>query len=169
MLVLITQFLLSEELRYFVYKEMSKKQKIVTAITIGILVSFIPFPTVIVPEWKLKVVTENGLPYKNQLVRQFCYNHTLGVSPCSYANDSMQLTDENGYVSFPERKFYMSLSGRIVRSIANTLMLLAHGSVGTEVYLDSPGSGGYKTLKYDSSKPLPKEFLLPLKPSESNY
>lgn len=140
----------------------TKKQKLILVLIIGIFLSFIPFPTTVAPEWKLKVINENGEPFKNQIVRQFCENYTLGVSPCD-SEDSLKRTDENGYVSFPERKIWMSFSMRIIRSFFNYLMLIAHGSVGTKVFLDSSGPNGYKTLEYDSWKPLPKEFILPAK------
>ncbi len=141
---------------------MTKKQNAILVLIVGLILSFIPFPTKVVPEWKLKVVDENGRPYKNQIVRQFCENYTLGVDPCSN-NDSLSRTDENGYVLFPERKIWMSFSMRIINSIFNYLMLIAHGGVGTDIFLDSSGPNGYKTLKYYSWKPLPKEFVLPSK------
>ncbi len=138
---------------------MTKKQKFVLILIVGLLLSFIPVPTVIVPEWKVRVVDENGKPYKKQIVRQICYNYTLGVSPCD-SKDSLKKTDNNGYVSFPERKIWMSFSMRIIRSFFNYLMLIAHGSVGTDIYLDSSGPNGLKTSEYDSWKPLPKDFVL---------
>lgn len=86
------------------------KKKIIIPILILLLaLAFIPFNTTLVPEWRVQVVDENGNPYKGKLVRQSCYNYTLGVSPCSGADNSAKLTDENGYVTFPERKINMSL------------------------------------------------------------
>lgn len=143
------------------------KKKVIAVILFCVLISFIPFPTILVPEWKVQVVDENGNPYKNKLVRQFCDNYTLGVHPCEEAGDFMKLTDENGYVVFPERKVWLSLTSRLIRSFLNLLMLLAHGSYGVSIYLDSSGPQGYKTLKYKSGENLPEKFVLPSKVSEN--
>lgn len=137
-------------------------KKILLALIVGIIVLlFIPFETTLVPEWKLRVINENGNPYKGKIIREMCYNYTLGISPCSEANDSMQRTDENGYVIFPERKIDASLFFRVTRSIFNFVMLIAHGSYGVDIYVDSSGPQGYKTLEYKSNEPLPEKFILP--------
>jgi hypothetical protein len=137
------------------------KKKLIPILILLTALAFIPFNTTLVPEWKVQVIDENGNPYKEKLVRQFCYNDTLGTSPCSDANDSLKLTDENGYVVFPERKINMSLLFRLVRPVLNFVMLFAHGGYGVEIYLDSTSPQGRKTLKYVSGEPLPEKFILP--------
>ena len=142
------------------------KKKVIAVILFCALISLIPFPTTLVPEWKVQVVDENGNPYKGKLVRQACSNYTLGIHPCSGAEDTDKLTDENGYVIFPERKITASLFSRIIRSILNFVMIFAHGSYGVDIYLDSSGPQGYKMLEYVPGKPLPEKFILPSKVSE---
>jgi hypothetical protein len=136
------------------------------AVIIGIIaltIFLIPFETTLVPEWKIRVVDENGNPYLGKLIGQVCHSYTLGVSPCSEANDIAQVTDRDGYVIFPERKIKLSLLSRIIRSVFNFVMLIAHGSFGIDVYLHSSGPHGYKTVKYVSGEPLPDKFILPSK------
>ena len=138
------------------------KKYLLIALVISIVIgSIIPYRTVFVPVWRVRVLDENGQPYKGQLVRQFCDNYSLGVSPCS-GSDFGRRTDENGYVEFPERTIVASLVFRIIKTLASYLLLLAHGSVGSEIYLDSSGPGGYRTLRYDGGGgPPPHEFVLP--------
>jgi hypothetical protein len=143
------------------------KKKVIPILILLIALTFIPFNTTLVPEWKVQVVDENGKPYKDKLVRQFCYNYTLGVSPCSDADDSLKLTEENGYVVFPERKINMSLLFRLVRPVFYYVMRLAHGSYGVDIYLDSTSPAGYKTLKYIPGEPLPEKFILPSESSKA--
>lgn len=143
------------------------KKKVIAVVLFCALISFIPFSTTLVPEWNVQVVDENGNPYKGKLVRQSCNSYTLGIHPCSVASDADRLTDENGYVVFPERKIAASLFSRIVRSIFNFVMIFAHGSYGVDVYLDSSGPQGYKMLEYIPEEQIPEKFILPSKVSKS--
>ncbi|MGB7069308.1 MAG: hypothetical protein WBD22_07420 [Pyrinomonadaceae bacterium] len=136
------------------------KKKLLSVSIFLITLAFIPFNTTLVPEWKVQVIDENGNPYKGKGVRQFCDSYTLGVSPCQDSNDFMRLTDENGYAVFPERKINMSLLFRLIRSVFNFVMQLAHGSFGVDIYLDSTGPQDYKSLKYIPGEPLPEKFIL---------
>lgn len=138
-----------------------KKVLPIVLITTFVVLLFIPFDTVVVPEWRVRLVDEHGTPYPGKLVRQFCDNYTLGVSPCQNAPDAMQDTDSNGYVVFPKRVISMSVGARIIRTLSNVLLAFAHGSLGTSTYLDSSGPQGYKTLRYDAAALPPEHFVLP--------
>jgi len=141
---------------------MKKALLIISVVVLGGLL--IPFNTTLVPEWRVRVVDEQGSPYRSKLVRQFCDDYRLGVSPCSDANDSMKLTNEDGFVVFPERKITMNALTRIARSVFNLFGALLHGSYKVDIYLDSSGRQGTKTLKYVLGQPLPETFILPTKP-----
>jgi hypothetical protein len=85
-------------------------------------------------------VNEEGVPYSGELVQQECRDYTLDVNPCSYApDDTYGFTDENGYVEFSEKSFSLSIASRILRTIKSYSLIIAHGSVGTQVYLMSSG------------------------------
>jgi hypothetical protein len=138
-----------------------RKLILIGSIVISIAVLFVPLNTVVVPEWRVQLINEYGVPYQGKLVRQFCDNYTLGVSPCQDAPDAMQNTDSNGYVVFPERIISMNLGARIFRTLTNVLFAFSHGSLGTSVYLDSSGPKGYKTLSYVPGVAPPDRFILP--------
>lgn len=141
---------------------MRPKALAVLIVLLGVIVSLIPFNTIVVPAWRVKVVNEAGVPYVGMGVRQFCYSYTLGISPCHDSNDFMRETDSSGYVVFPERRITASLISRIVRTIYHLVMKkIADGSVGVSVYVDATGPEGYKTLKYESGKAPPELFVLP--------
>jgi len=133
-------------------------KSILIILAIGIVVSLIPYKTTIVPEWKLRVVDEQGVPYRNHNVGFHCENYSLRIS-CS-ADDSPGKTDDGGYVIFPESTITMSLARRLVLTISSYLLLLAHGSVGTVVSVDSNGPLGYKRLEYDLTISPPREFVI---------
>ena len=147
---------------------MKKKYLVVIGLAVVAVCFFIPYRTVLVPKWRLQVVNENGVPYPNKLVRQFCTNYTLDADPCSLAaDDTYRFTDENGYVEFSEKSFSMSLLPRILTTCKSYLFILAHGSVGSDVYVDSSGPDGYKVLNYAPGSGLPPDhFILPSKGSE---
>lgn len=141
---------------------MSLKSLLGLVLLLGLLVvGLIPFNTTLVPEWRLKVTDEAGVPYVGQGIRQFCYSYTLGMSPCHDSNDFVRETDASGFVAFPERTINASLLSRIVRSIYHLVMQkLADGSYGEQVYVDATGPSGYKTLEYIPSEAPPEVFVL---------
>lgn len=141
---------------------MRHKKLAVLVLLLGLIASLIPFNTILVPEWRLKVVNEAGVPHVGMGVRQFCYSYTLGMSPCHDSNDFMRETDTSGSVVFPERRITASLLSRIVRTIYHLVMKrIADDSVGVSVYVDATGPEGYKTLKYESGEAPPELFVLP--------
>lgn len=130
-------------------------------ITCIFILSFIPYDTILVPAWRVQLVDERGFQYKGQIVRQFCYDYTLGISPCAARDDSYKITDNDGYVEFPERRIRASLLYRIFATIKNTALVFAHGSIGKETYIDSSGPSGYRILRYESNGgPPPDTFIL---------
>lgn len=125
---------------------------------IGLL---IPYQTVLAPEWRVQVIDNSGKPYVGQKVRQFCSDYTLDINLCT-DRSAAQFTDQNGYVIFPERTYSSSTVVRLLATLKKSIFrYLAHGSVGTSVYLDSSGPAGYATLEYtaDMQEP-PAIFLL---------
>lgn len=123
-------------------------------------VLFAPFRTVLVPEWKVRVVDETGKPYIGQKVRQFCNNYTLDVNLC-IDQSAAQFTDEDGYLVFPERNYSLSMAYTAFATLKQSVLkYIAHGSMGTSVYLDSSGPAGYATLEYTSEMTAPPSIFL---------
>lgn len=143
------------------------KKIIIIAIALLLtFLAFIPFETILVPEWHIRVEDENGNPYIGKLVGQTCENYTLGVSPCAEAEDVGRYTDSEGFVTFPARKIKLSLVSRTFRSIFNYAKLIAHGSVGIDVYVHASGPTGYMVLKYEHGKAVPQKLILPSESSK---
>lgn len=124
---------------------------------VGLLV---PVKTVMVPEWRIRVVDEAGKPYTEQKVRQFCNDYTLDLNLC-IEQSAAQFTDLDGYVRFPERAYSASKALRIFATVKKSvLVFIAHDSMGTRVYVDSSGPAGYATLEYTSDMAEPPTELL---------
>ena len=67
-----------------------------------VIVMIFPFPTTIVPAWKLKVVDgrENICP--NKEVTQTWAHYSIYIGSGNFQSED-RLTNEEGYVEFPER------------------------------------------------------------------
>lgn len=136
-----------------------KRIAILVAIIFVVGLGFIPYNTVLVPRWKVRVINEKGEPYTNKMVRQFCDSDTLMVAPCSDSNDGTQYTNLDGFVEFPERTISLSLYGRVVRTGISFLRQFAHGSFGKSIYIDASGPKGLQKLEYSGGAP-PSVFVL---------
>ncbi len=98
-----------------------------------ILVGFIPYSTAVVPEWSVKVVDKDGRPQPGIDVVEFCESFTLWENPCYQASDRLQITDQDGVVTFSAKYVTLSLWSRFYRSGISVLLLAAHGSIGNDV------------------------------------
>lgn len=136
------------------------KKKIIITVIILFIISLIPFPTTMVPEWKLKVVDENDKPYQNLLVRQHCRNYTLNRD-CS-GDEPNPYTNQDGEVVFPKRTVSMSLLIRGMTTMGSLFQKFFsyHGELGSRVTVDASGPLGYQRLEYKPGEPLPDKFIL---------
>lgn len=138
---------------------MRQKFLLVSLGIIILLVLVLPYETTVVPAWTLRVIDENGRPYAHKEVRETWKHYTLEASAADNMDD--KYTDEQGYVSFPERRIRSSLIKRAVMTVFNTIMTVAHGSIGISASVAATGPQGYKRIEYDRKLPLPKELVLP--------
>jgi hypothetical protein len=138
-----------------------KRLVAVVLVSIIAVLLFLPIHTILVPEWKIRVIDERGNPYRGKMVRQSCSNYILGIHPCEESGDATQYTDDNGYVIFPERKITASLLSRLVRTVFHFIVQNIHGGWGIHISVDSSGPQGYKRLDYKPGEPFPSEFILP--------
>lgn len=147
---------------------MKTKTKIIGIILIVILgISFIPFDTIFIPEWRLRLVDENGNPWNGQYVAQHCTNYTLGIHPCEGVQDASQITDENGFVVFPERRIRANLLYRVIRPIIGLALLVINGEFGTNGYITTSGPYGSRMIDFEPEGPLPTEIVLTSKEAKS--
>src|SRR5690606_13010980 len=143
---------------------MKKLTVTITFILSLALLGFVPFETLSVPKWRIRVVDSYGNAIVKQDLVQLCENYTLSVDPCVDAPDRILTTDKDGFVEFSERSIRMNLWSRIFNSVMNFLLIIAHGSYGNDVYvLVSGGPYSNAELRYDPNKPQPQIFTLPEK------
>lgn len=98
----------------------------------AIIVSFIPFPTKAIPEWKIRIVDEQNKPLANVKVLQHWDNYTYWGY---YDRRENTYSDKNGYVTFSPKYIWVSLFSRVVFPPIAFLSQLAHGSAGTHSYI----------------------------------
>jgi hypothetical protein len=122
--------------------------------------SLVPFDTVFVPEWKLRLVDENGNPWRGQYVAQYCTNYTLGIHPCEDQENASQITDQDGVVLFPERRIRANLLYRIFRPVFGLFLLLLNGEYGENGYLSTSGPYGSQVIRFEPDGPLPIEIVI---------
>jgi hypothetical protein len=133
-----------------------------TIILIGLVIvlvaSWIPFPSVVVPRWRVQVVDTNEIPCVKQTVSQSWAHYSLSDD----FNSDYQKTNAEGFVEFPERTITKNLLQRIVYPIVAYALLLAHGSAGIDAYVGAsdPVNAGVFGLKYESTEPLPSRLII---------
>jgi hypothetical protein len=131
---------------------------VITAAVVGL--SLIPYDTVFVPEWHLRIVDGSGNPVVGVRVVQFCTNYTLGIHPCELVDDDEMTTDNDGFVVFPARKIRANLLYRVTRPIFGLVLLVANDEYGTNGYIRVGGPCGNKLIDYKPEGPLPSTIAV---------
>ncbi|MCA1818315.1 MAG: hypothetical protein LC746_18385 [Acidobacteria bacterium] len=120
----------------------------------------IPFETVDVPEWKVRVIDQNDEPLSGATIREHWKNYSLDLKPGE--NGDERQTDSNGYVVFPERRTSASLLRRIVNTLVSGAMVIAHGSAGIYAEMMVVGDTSENSIKqWRPGRPLPTEIVVP--------
>jgi len=92
-----------------------------------LVISLIPFPTILVPELRLQVVNVKNQPLANVTTEQSWKNYTFfGVE-----GFEERCTDSDGIVVYPRRRLWASAFSRIAFPVLAQLGTLIHGSTGT--------------------------------------
>lgn len=123
-------------------------------------VLLIPFETVFVPEWRLRLVNEKGEACPEQVATQYCTNYTLGIHPCELVDDQRQVADRDGFVTFPARKLRASMSYRIARPVIGLGLLVLNGEYGTNGSIITGGPCGSGTFEYEPGQTLPDHIVI---------
>lgn len=141
------------------------KRRRVVWLTLGLaaLVLLYPFETTVVPEWRIRVVDEHGVPIKGKFVRESWAHYSLELDPT--VNGADRWTDDKGYVTFPKGTVRASLLRRAVFPILTTVYTLAHGSTGIRagVTVWYGANATSESVNYEPNKPLPEQIVLPSK------
>src|SRR5258708_6022725 len=94
-----------------------KKTLSLLLLVLVVIVLLVPFETIVVPEWKIHVVDENGNSVPRVPVRE-TWEHS---SFESHGHEQDMSTNDAGYVVFPLRTVKASLFIRIVGTTLNTI------------------------------------------------
>ena len=125
-------------------KDMLRRRKLL-ALALILLLSFVPFPTTIIPDWQLRFVDESGTPIPGVWARISCYHYSYGnENRCP--DDLGQTSDANGYVKFPGQSVWLGVLPRIALTAFAYLTLIAHGSVGISAYVVVSTPDGFRDL-----------------------
>jgi hypothetical protein len=134
---------------------MSRRYVLIACVLLALFL--IPFPTGVVPEWKLRVLDRDGNPISGERVRETWQHYSLEGD----GHEDERLTDQNGYVVFPARKIWSPLLWRIVSTGSAAVSTLFHGGMGVHAWVMVIGystTGG--TRSYEPGQPLPSEIVL---------
>ena len=117
-------------------REMTRKQKIGTAVAAVLILLLIPIPYLASPQWTVIVTDEAGHPLEGMLVR-------LDYENYSVENTSHELeghTDASGRTVFPPKRRIVPMISRCYFTIVSA-MALAHASFGPSAYVLVFGQG----------------------------
>ena len=128
-----------------------------TALLLLAVVMLMPYQTTVVPEWRIRVVDRDGAPVVGEPVREIWQHYSLEGD----GHEEERLTDENGYVVFPERTIWASPLRRIVFTSLAAVLSLAHGGMGVHAWVMAPRhSLSCIECDYRPGRPLPGELKI---------
>ena len=134
------------------------KRKILIFLTFLLLIiSLIPYSTESIPEWTVKIVDYNGQPVSNIEVTQN-WSSTSSESKSS----ETKISDNNGFVTFPPRKFFAPFLSRIFINFIEHInsIVMFHGSqIGGHSTIDSTKST-YILIYDEGDKVMPNELKI---------
>jgi len=127
---------------------------ICSLIILAVLV--VPSPGVVVPEWHVRVIDSHHRPLAGIIVRQDWKDYF--VEPANSTHIESETTDDNGDVTFPERRVYSPLILRALAMVLARADFITHQSYGphASVYAEDH----YATIFYTGVGSLPTEIVL---------
>lgn len=87
---------------------MSRINKLVLVIVLAAVLLMPLFSIQMVPEWRLQVLDQDGVPVQNEMIRQTWKDYSLEFWTLS-GHEETTITDTNGYVIFPPRSIRVSV------------------------------------------------------------
>jgi len=142
-------------------ESMGYTHRITQIIVVVLILLFlnIPFETVAIPEWKIRVVNELGLPMPGITIRQHWNNYSFDLSATD-GKEEDKVTDSNGNVTFLARKDRESLLFRSIAFVLDILKIgIIHSSSGVHATILSPDHPD-SSLSYDGSGSLPDTLVI---------
>lgn len=135
-------------------------------VLLGVVASLLyPFETMVVPEWRIKIVDELEAPISSVVVRQSWQHYSMELG----GHEEDLTTDDDGYVTFPRRTIKANLFSRAIVPTINTILLREHASFGPSASVTVWGNeGSYKSADYEPNKQLPSRLILP-SPTQQSF
>lgn len=134
-----------------------------TAILLFAVVMLIPYPTTAVPEWKIRVVNQNGSPEPGAYVYEF-WEHNYLWSGLNWEDSR---TDGAGYAVFPEQKVWATPLRRIGGKVLSFLEG-RHADVDVTAYVVVSGHSIVSDNYYTPGKPPPAEITVNDRPDAAS-
>ena len=144
---------------------MSRRSIIIIAI---IIIMIVPFPTTIVPSWRLQVVEDSGKFCPNKEVTETWAHYSIYIGSGGFSSQTL-LTDNEGYVDFPGRTVWAPLVWRIVGAVIANALSLAHGSVGPHASVYTTGLKDVAWISFKPNEPLPEKMIVSQCSYNDNY
>jgi hypothetical protein len=130
-------------------------------VIILLVVLLVPFPTVVVPTWKVRIADTTGRACSNQRVDTSWGHYTINVLGNAF-NSETKFTDPDGYVEFPTRTIWSPLVWRLVAPLISGILNLMHGGGGIYATIDTDDKAD-KTkawISWRPGEPLPSEIVV---------
>ena len=121
-------------------------------------VLFYPFKVTVVPVWRVQVVDTSGSPVANMPVGQDWRHYSLEQE----SHWDELITDENGYVTFPERVLRASVGRRLINLRLANLPGFPHAGWGPHSFILVLAGPDYQNdfASYNGSHPPPSRVIL---------
>lgn len=111
----------------------------------------------VVPAWRIQIVDESGKPIKGARVRQSWMDNAVEEN----YHDADAISDDNGYVSFPQRKVKKGNPiSRTIGKVKNVAQTGPHASFGISVFIMAWTNELEGNVDYDPDKPLPTQLIM---------
>jgi hypothetical protein len=137
---------------------MSRSRAIIIVL---IAVLFVPFPTVVVPTWKIRIIDTSGHPCADQLVDTSWGHYTINVLGSAFNSESKQ-TGADGYVEFPTRTIWSPLIWRLIAPLIASMVYLMHGGSGIYATIDTDDKADTTRawISWRPGEPRPSEIVV---------
>lgn len=133
-----------------------KKVWALTLVCLAAVVLFYPLETTVVPQWNILVVDDLGKPVSHVPLRETWKHYSIE----SHGHEQELSTNDDGYVTFPQRTAKANLLVRIVRTTVNKIH--PHGSTGpaASIYVLAPYSPASPEPSYSPGQPLVNQIVI---------
>jgi len=129
---------------------------ILVAVLAIVVAMLVPYPSLVVPPWRLQVVDPDGRPMPAIKVRQHWQNYSFE----SEGHEIDARTDAAGWVAFPARAASKSALFRIIVPVGNGVLGGVHASFGPSSMIQAWNNEYEGWVHYKAQGQLPDRLVL---------